>query len=245
MTLSEAVSQVLEAQRASGRPVAVVLAGHNGSGKSTMWRDVLSPRLKIPLINADRMMLSILPEPDRDGRLADWARDLRDGDETWMKVAQDGVQAFVAHAMRGKVPFAMETVFSYWTLGPDGRRLSKIDDIRDMQRAGYFVLLFFVGLTSADLSVLRVATRVQQNGHDVPQDKLMSRFRRTQWAIEAAATVADAAILVDNSRTAAEAFTVCRVQLRDQVLFDMRQAAGGVPRAITDWLDIVSPMAAA
>ncbi len=34
-----------------------------------MWRKVLSDRLQIPLINADRMMLSILPETGSDGAL--------------------------------------------------------------------------------------------------------------------------------------------------------------------------------
>ncbi|MDT0510170.1 hypothetical protein [Novosphingobium sp. MMS21-SN21R] len=58
--------------------------------------------------------------------------------------------------MRAKVPFAMETVFSYWEEQPDGTVLSKIDLIEDMQRAGYFVLLFFVGLTNSELSILRV-----------------------------------------------------------------------------------------
>ena len=175
--LSEAVEQILQAQQKTKKPVAIVLAGHNGSGKSTMWRKRLSSQFQIPLINADRMMLSILPEPGSDGALDDWAQSLRDTDENWMKVAQDGVQAFVGHAMRAKVPFAMETVFSYWEEQPDGSVLSKIDLINDMQLAGYFVLLFFVGLTNVELSILRVQTRVAENGHDVPVDRLLKRFR--------------------------------------------------------------------
>lgn len=162
--LPEAVEQILAAQQKTKKPLAIVLAGHNGSGKSTMWRKRLSGQLQIPLINADRMMLSILPEPGSDGALDEWAQLLRDTDESWMRVAQDGVQAFVGHAMRAKVPFAMETVFSYWEEQSDGTVLSKIDLIEDMQRAGYFVLLFFVGLTNAELSILRVHTRVAEHG---------------------------------------------------------------------------------
>lgn len=144
-SLSEAVEQILRAQQKTKKPLAIVLAGHNGSGKSTMWRKRLSGQLQIPLINADRMMLSILPEPGSDGSLDEWAQSLRDTDESWMRVAQDGVQAFVGHAMRAKVPFAMETVFSYWEEQPDGTVLSKIDLIEDMRRAGYFVLFFSSG----------------------------------------------------------------------------------------------------
>lgn len=240
--LSDAVEQVLQAQQKTKKPLAIVLAGHNGSGKSTMWRETLSGQLQIPLINADRMMLSILPEADRDGALDPWAQTLRDTDLSWMKVAQDGVQAFVGHAMKTKVPFAMETVFSYWDVLPDGTILSKLDLIRDMQKAGYFVLLFFVGLTNVDLSILRVQTRVAEHGHDVPTDRLQRRFPKTQHAICEAAKIADASIFVDNSRGVKQAFTVCHIQLGERSLFDLRQNSKTVPPAITGWLNVVSPI---
>lgn len=221
--LGEAVEQIRQAQRTTRKPLAIVLAGHNGSGKSTMWRKTLSGQLQIPLINADRMLLSILPEPNRNGALDPWAQALRDGDQSWMRVAQDGVQAFVGHAMREKVPFAMETVFSYWDEQPDGTVRSKLSLISDMQNAGYFVLLLFVGLTNVDLSILRVQTRVAENGHSVELDRLLRRFPKTQRAIREAAKIADASIFADNSRDVKQAFTVCRVQLGTKPLFDLRQ----------------------
>jgi predicted ABC-type ATPase len=242
--LSEAVEEILKAQRRTKKPLAIVLAGHNGSGKSTMWRQILSGQLQIPLINADRMMLSILPEAGSDGALDKWAQVLRDTDEGWMKVAQDGVQAFVGHAMQAKVPFAMETVFSYWEEQPDGSVLSKLDLIRDMQTAGYFVLLFFVGLTTVELSILRVQTRVADNGHDVPMERMLRRFPKTQRAIAAAAEVADASIFTDNSRSPKKAFTVCRVQLGEKEMFDVRRGPKSVPPSIGEWLDVVSPLVA-
>ncbi len=101
-------------QERARKPLAIILAGHNGSGKSTLWYEVLADSLKIPLINADRMMLSILPEPKPPHtRLPDWAQKLRDTDTAWMGVAQAGVQAFVQVAKQNKVLFAMETVFSH------------------------------------------------------------------------------------------------------------------------------------
>jgi predicted ABC-type ATPase len=239
--LREAVEQILEAQRTTRRPLAIILAGHNGSGKSTMWRKRLSGQLQIPLVNADRIMLSVLPEPTGDGSLEPWAQALRDTDQSWMLVAQRGVEAFVAHAMNAKVPFAMETVFSYWEEQPDGTTRSKLDLIRDMQSAGYFVLLFFVGLTNVDLSILRVATRVAEKGHNVPTERLRRRFPKTQRAVRAATEIADATILTDNSRDETQAFTVCRAQLRDRVLFDLRQESVPVPPAIAQWLNMISP----
>ena len=239
--LVDAVDRVIQTQQQTKKPLAIILAGHNGSGKSTMWRKLLSAQLQIPLINADRMMLSILPEANSEGILDNWAKTLRDTDEGWMKVSQNGVQAFVGHAMQAKVPFAMETVFSHWREEKDGTVESKIDLIRDMQKAGYFVLLFFVGLSNVELSILRVQTRVADNGHAVASDKLQSRFPRTQKAISAAAQVADGTIFTDNSRDPKNAFTVCRVQLGTEQIFDMRTDSGTVPLPISEWLDLVCP----
>ncbi|MDB5596618.1 MAG: hypothetical protein JWM36_3579 [Hyphomicrobiales bacterium] len=241
-TLRQAVDRMLAAQAASLKPLGVILAGHNGSGKSTMWREHLSGKFQIPLVNADRMMLSILPEPRRK-RLPKWAAQIRDDDESWMRVSQKGVEAFVANAMINKVPFAMETVFSHWRELPEGRIESKITLIEQMQAAGYFVLLCFVGLENAAQSVARVETRVSTGGHAVPLQKLLDRFPRTQRAIRMAASVADATILADNSSDESTAFTVCRIQLGEEAVFDVRTPdLPPPPRAVSAWLDIVSPL---
>ena len=238
-TLGEAVDQVLAAQSGSGKPLAIVLAGHNGSGKSTLWYERLASEIRVPLVNADRMMMSILPEPDVRRRLPAWASELRDNDESWMMVAQKGVEAFVVQAMAHQVPFAMETVFSHWRPRGDGTFESKADRIREMQREGYFVVLVFVGLSSAQLSVARVSTRVAGGGHAVDAKKLLARFPRTQAAVADALPVADAALLVDNSRTPEDAFTLCRIQLGTRVLFDLRDE-GATPPEVRAWLDRVA-----
>ena len=240
-TIHQAADAVLRAQQTTGKPLGVILAGHNGSGKSTMWRRALADRLEMPLINADRMMLSILPEAGEDGHLVPWAARLRDRDIGWMRVAQQGVQAFVGQAMVARVPFAMETVFSYWQEQPDGRIASKIDLITNLQAAGYFVLLAFVGLHSAQASINRVATRVLGGGHGIPVPTLRQRFPRTQKAIAAALKVADASLLVDNSRTPDMAFTVCRVQIGPMPLFDIRRRSVQTPPVIAAWLEVVAP----
>jgi len=234
--LNDAVGAVVRAQGASKKPFAIVLAGHNGSGKSTMWYSRLAALFRMPLVNADRLMMSILPEANP---LPAWAVDLRDTHEGWMRVAQLGVQAFVAQAMSQQVPFAMETVFSHWKRRSDGTYESKIDSIKDMQKAGYFVLLIFVGLSTENLSVLRVESRVKSGGHAVSVEKLRQRFPRTQQAIRAAIPVADASILVDNSGTEKDAFQVCRVQTGPHKIFDVRDHAT-VPKSVRLWLDKVA-----
>jgi predicted ABC-type ATPase len=240
-SLQASVEEVRAAQKASGKPFAIVLAGHNGSGKSTMWYDRLADEFQIPLVNADRMMMSILPEPRTDRPFPEWATSLRDHEENWMFVAQRGVQALVAHAMTRSVSFALETVFSEWRDLGLGKIASKVDLVRDMQKAEYFVLLLFVGLSSAPLSVGRVATRVARGGHAVAPRKLLDRFPRTQRAVTAALDVADAAILVDNSRTMEDAFTVCHVRLSGTSLYDLRDVNPTTPAEIYEWLNVVVP----
>ena len=52
-TLTKAVESILTAQRKSGKPLAVIIAGRNGSGKSTMWYVDLADKFQFPLVNAD------------------------------------------------------------------------------------------------------------------------------------------------------------------------------------------------
>ena len=116
------------------QPVAIVLAGHNGSGKSTLWYERLADRVQMPLVNADRLTLSLLPEPGPDRKLRPWASRLRDEDRRWQKLAQDGVQLFMGLAMDQRMPFAFETVFSYLKPQPDGGFQSKVDLIHNLQK---------------------------------------------------------------------------------------------------------------
>lgn len=241
-TLLEAVAGIRVVQAATRKSLAVIVAGHNGSGKSTMWRTTLADVMQLPLVNADRMMLSILPEAGNDGHLVPWAAQLRDNDRDWMRVAQQGVQAFVGQTMGAKVPFAMETVFSYWEPRPDGTTASKIELIEQLQAAGYFVLLLFVGLSDVEYSIFRVRTRVFEGGHGIDDTTLRARFPRTQRAIAAAVTVADASILTDNSRSPLEAFTVCQVQLASGLLFNVRNCQVPVPQLVLNWLDQIYPV---
>ena len=81
---------------------------------------------------------------------------------------------------------------------------------------------------------------VATGGHDVGISKLITRFPRTQKAIALATSVADAAILVDNSQERSKAFSVCRIQMLDQEVYDVRNGSGNAPPAVLQWLDVVS-----
>jgi predicted ABC-type ATPase len=96
-------------------------------------------------------------------------------------------------------------------------------------------------LPNADASINRVATRVREGGHGINVTTLRQRFPRTQKAVAAALNVADASILVDNSRTPDKAFTVCRVQVGPMPVFDVRRGGTRPPPVISAWLDVVAP----
>ena len=163
----------------ASRPVAFVVAGHNGSGKSTLWYNRLVPILRIPLVNADRLTLSILPpENPATRRLPSWARKLRDDDVRWQLLSQEGVLAFISLVTEKRMSFAFETVFSHWKRLPNGHYESKADITEKLQASGYFVVLLFVGLASVELSILRVETRKSMGGHDVPLDRLRATVAR-------------------------------------------------------------------
>ena len=222
------------------KPIAFVLAGHNGSGKSTLWYLRMADRLEMPLINADRLTLSILPEQP----LPEWAIQLRDHNDDWQKISQNGVKVFRQLVMDQSISFAYETVFSYWQKNPDGSYASKADDIQQLQKAGYSVIILFVGLASVSLSRMRVSNRKLMGGHDVPTEKLEQRFSRTQAAIGHASSIADMTLMFDNSRDEQKAFGLVRAQLKDRILFDARDPAYDIPKDLRNpahvWLNQVT-----
>jgi predicted ABC-type ATPase len=63
--------------------------------------------------------------------------------------------------------FAFETTLA-------GRTFAK--SITRWQRKGYYVTLLFLSLPSPQIAVERVAQRVRQGGHDVPESVVRRRF---------------------------------------------------------------------
>lgn len=153
----------------------IVVAGPNGAGKSTFVETFVKPT-GILIVNPDEVARGLSPDSPEDiayeaARVADtWRRDL---------------------AARG-VSFCMETVFS----DPQGAKLAFL---KECQSSGYTVILVFIGLESAELSLGRVIQRVDRGGHDVPDAKIEARFPRTFANLRQALTFVDRALLVDNS----------------------------------------------
>jgi predicted ABC-type ATPase len=75
--------------------------------------------------------------------------------------------------------FIFETVFS----DPVG---DKLESLKDAQRKGYSVVLFFIGVAGPAISDHRVAMRVAKGGHDVPVEKLRERYPRVMRNLQRA-----------------------------------------------------------
>ena len=88
--------------------------------------------------------------------------------------------------------FVFETVFS----DPVG---DKVAFLAEAARCGYVVVLCYIGLSGPDQSAERVAMRVSQGGHDVPDNKLRSRFSRTIANLQAAIARLPHVLIYDNS----------------------------------------------
>lgn len=87
--------------------------------------------------------------------------------------------------------FTFETVMSH---------PSKLDFMMKARAKGYKVYLYFVSLTDPSLNVQRVKSRVLQGGHDVPEEKIKERYKRTMDNLLDAIQIADKSYIFDNSR---------------------------------------------
>lgn len=159
-------------------PVLLVLVGPNGAGKSTFFRRYLSG-VGLPFINADLIALSLTEAGAAPGESTE---------RLAAKMADRQRQDLISEGRS----FMTETVFS----DPVG---AKVSELQRAQKLGYSICMVFMCVDSADLSVLRVKSRVQSGGHNVPGDKIVARYERMRSNVKSALTFVDFAVLVDNS----------------------------------------------
>jgi len=158
--------------RSVSDPILHIVAGPNGAGKTTFYEQVIAP-IPLEFVNADVIAAREWP-----------------GDE-----AAHGYQAAaIAAALRDekladRASFATETVFSH---------SSKVELVRRAVEDGYKVTLHVI-LIPEDLAVARVANRVFNGGHSVPESKIRERHRRLWTHVLAAIELASVAHLYDNT----------------------------------------------
>ena len=102
--------------------------------------------------------------------------------------------------LEGKQDFTFETVLS------TDRNLELLRQAKD---AGYEIQAVFVLTCSSDINVRRVQERVRNGGHDVPEDKIRSRYNRSLKNLAKLVRIADRTRVIDNSGT--EPSLICEV----------------------------------
>jgi predicted ABC-type ATPase len=151
------------------RPILVALAGPNGAGKTTFFHAHLKPS-GLRFLNPDLIAQTLALQP---------------------KDAAQAVANLRRELVRQRESFVFETVVS----DPIGDKLSFL---KETEKAGYTVVLCFIGLAGHETSEHRVAMRVSQGGHDVPSEKLVSRYPRTMANLQAAICDLSHVLVFDN-----------------------------------------------
>lgn len=149
-----------------------LLAGPNGSGKSTYVARILQPATHLPFVNADLIAAERWP-----GHEAEHAYE-----------ASSAAAEGRARLMADSRSFITETVFSH---------PSKVDLVHEALSRGYLVHLH-VMLVPVEVSVNRVAERVVDGGHMVPENKIRERYERLWALIVRARSVAHRTEFFDN-----------------------------------------------
>lgn len=130
----------------------IIIAGPNGAGKTTFAREFLPNEADCPVfVNADLIAAGLAPfAPEavaaQAGRLM-----LRE----------------LSRHFAARQSFAFETTLA-------GR--GYLNHIVRWQAAGYRVKLIFLQLNNADEAISRVAQRVRQGGHNIPEPVIRRRF---------------------------------------------------------------------
>jgi predicted ABC-type ATPase len=138
----------------SRAPRCFVIAGPNGAGKTTFAREFLPKDVGVVnFVNADLIASGLSPLHPELASLA----------------AGRLVLAELDRLASERVDFSFESTLS----GLDYARR-----IRRWKQSGYHIQIIFLRLSSPQLALSRVATRVKQGGHHVPATDVIRRFDR-------------------------------------------------------------------
>jgi predicted ABC-type ATPase len=159
------------------KPTLIVIAGPNGSGKTS----ITSRLLKHDWINN---CIYINPDEIAQNEFGDW--NLK---ENVLKAAQYATELRY-QCLEKNESLIFETVFS---------SDEKIDFIIKAKEAGYFIRFFFVCTSHPAINASRIVRRVLEGGHDVPIPKIINRYYKSISNCCVIANLVDRLYIYDNS----------------------------------------------
>lgn len=154
----------------------LIIAGPNGAGKTTFAREFLPNEAQCPaFINADLIAAGLSPfAPEKAA----------------VKAGRLMLESIAQHEQQAS-SFALETTLS---------GLIYARRIPVWRSSGYRVTLFYLALPTAELAIARVAERVRQGGHHIPEVVIRRRLESGRRNFEQTYRhLVDAWLLYDNS----------------------------------------------
>ena len=159
------------------KPVLIVIAGPNGSGKTSTTRLVIKHEWA-------EQCVYINPDEIAQSKFGDW------NDVTAVRSAVEYCEEWREQLLKEHKDFIFETVLS-----SDG----KVDFLRRAKEEGYFIRMFFICTSSPTINAARIANRVMEGGHDVPIQKIISRYEKAIVNAIKVMQFVDRAYFYDNS----------------------------------------------
>ena len=159
------------------KPVLIIIAGPNGSGKTTITRQLL-------LHEWGEDCIYINPDDLAQNRYGNW-----NSDKAVLKAAEYATELRYSLLEKGE-DFVFETVLS---------AEEKVEFIRKAKEQGYFIRVFFVSTSSPKINAARIAGRYMAGGHTVPIDKIVSRYAKSIENCARIASIVDRMYIYDNS----------------------------------------------
>lgn len=159
------------------KPVLIVVAGPNGSGKTALTQ----------LIRQHAWFdgcTYVNPDEIAQEKFGDW-----NSPEAVMKAVNHAQRIRETCLDQGQ-SLAFETVLS---------TQEKVSFVERAITKGFFVRLFFVGTDSPHINASRIALRVDKGGHDVPITKVINRYYRAMANLSIVIKLVDRAYAYDNS----------------------------------------------
>ena len=159
------------------RPTLCIVAGPNGSGKTSAT---------IQLLHNEWAENSIYINPDNiaQEQFGDW-----NSPSAVLKAAELATQMRY-DCLRQKKDFVFETVFS---------SEEKVKFVEQAKSEGFFIRIFFVCTENPEINVKRITRRYLNGGHEVPISKIVSRYYKSLLNIGKVIPLVDRVYVYDNS----------------------------------------------
>lgn len=159
------------------KPVLIVICGPNGSGKTSTTRLVIKHEWA-------EQCVYINPDEIAQSKFGNW------NDANAVRQAVEYCEELREQLLKEHKDFIFETVLS-----SEG----KVEFLKRAKAEGYFIRMFFICTESPTINAARIANRVMQGGHDVPIQKIISRYEKAIVNAVKVTRFADRAYFYDNS----------------------------------------------